>query len=89
MPYQTHEDKGFGLDEILTILDQRGFLRIRSVETCVYRNLISHPYTFVQDVDQMVLFDWKTNSEDRFTKLKESQGAVITIVYPLVIDGSK
>lgn len=83
------EDKGIGLDEILNRLDRRGFLRIKSGHTCVYRNLITHPYIEVKDVEHMVLYDWKSNSDKKFTQFKESEGAVITIIYPLVIDGFK
>lgn len=83
------DDKGIGLDEILTILDKRGFLRIKSGQTCVYRNLITHPYATVDSINQMVLYDWKSNTDKRFSKFREAEGAVITIVYPLMIDGSK
>ncbi len=82
-------DKGLGLDEILFLLDGRGFLRIKSGQSCVYRNLITHPYLKTDTIDQIVLHDWKSHNDKNFTKFRESEGAVVTIIYPIAIDGSK
>jgi hypothetical protein len=82
------DDKGIGLDRILTILDGKGFLRIKTGKVCLYRNLISHPYKKLDrdSIAEMELFDWKKNSNDEFTSFHESQGSVITIIYPLSFD---
>ena len=79
------DDKGIGLDRILNILDGRGFLRIKTGNNCVYRNLISNPYIKVDknNVSAMELFDWKTNSNNAYTKYQQAEGSVITIIYPL------
>ena len=81
------DDKGIGLDRILTILNKKGFLRIKTGTVCIYRNLISHPYKKVNKdgISEMDLFDWKKNSDKEYTSFQESKGSVITIIYPLSI----
>jgi hypothetical protein len=78
-------DKGIGLDRILTILDGKGFLRIKTGENTVYRNLISNPYKNVEKESpaDMELFDWKNNSNEFYTTYPAAEGSVITIIYPL------
>jgi hypothetical protein len=78
-------DKGIGLDRILTILDGKGFLRIKTGNNSVYRNLISNPYkkTEKESVADMELFDWKNNSNEVYTNYPQAEGSVITIIYPL------
>lgn len=79
------DDKGIGLDRILTILNKKGFLRIKTGKVCIYRNLISHPYKKVsrESITEMELFDWKKNSSKEYSSFYESKGSVITIIYPL------
>jgi len=79
------EDKGIGLDRILTILDGKGFLRIKTGNANVYRNLITNPYKKIEkeSVADMELFDWKNNSNEIYTKYPDTEGTVITIIYPL------
>ncbi|MFV8373038.1 hypothetical protein [Flavobacterium sp. LB2P74] len=78
-------DKGRGLDRILNILDNKGFLRIKTDKVCLYRDLISDNYKVneTNDVKQMELFDWKTYSNEVFTEYKYASGSVVTIIYPL------
>lgn len=78
-------DKGIGLDRILTILDGKGFLRIKTGNNSVYRSLISNPYKKIEkeSVAEMELFDWKNNSNEVYTNYPLAQGSIITIIYPL------
>lgn len=73
-------EKGLGLDEILYTLDGRGFIRIKTGHSCVYRNLITDTY---KDNEDLSLYDWQTNLENDYTTFKETEGSVITIVYPI------
>lgn len=77
------EEKGLGLDRILNLLDQKGFLKIKTGTIHVYRNLISHPYKKVNNERDMELFDWLTNSKDQISTNLKAEGSVITILYPL------
>ncbi len=80
------DDKGIGLDRILQLLNTRGFLRIKTNRSCLYRNLITHPYRAAATEDDMELFDWQTHSSVRFTALPNVAGSVVTIIYPLAIN---
>lgn len=82
------DDKGIGLDRILSILDKKGFLRIKTGNLCVYRNLITHNHKELdkEDVNSMELFDWNKNSNTDYTSFKNAKGAVVTIIYPLSIN---
>lgn len=79
------DDKGLGLDRILTILDGKGFLRIKTGKSCVYRDLINQPYKKIStnDIEKMELFDWKSNNNSNYTEYYQAKGSVITIIYPL------
>jgi len=79
------DDKGIGLDRILTILDGKGFIKIKTGNYSVYRNLVSNPYKKIEKelVGDMELFDWKKNSNDVYTSYPQAEGSVITIIYPL------
>jgi hypothetical protein len=79
------DDKGIGLDRILTILDGKGFLRIKTGSNTVYRNLISNPYKKIEkkSLADMELFDWEYNSNEDYTNYPQAEGSVITIIYPL------
>lgn len=78
------DDKGIGLDKILRLLNKKGFLRIKTGKVCVYRNMIANPYKPVGNVDDMELFDWDKHSNKSYTDYLNSEGAVVTIVYPLL-----
>lgn len=80
-------DKGKGLDRILRLLNNRGFLRIKTNRSCLYRNLITHPYKESTTVEkEMELYDWQTHSSSDYKTLPNASGAVITIIYPLAIN---
>jgi hypothetical protein len=87
--YVTLEDgrkgvvKGMGLDNVLTTIDNRGFLRIRTNRTCICRDMISHPYSAETDSENIPLFDWATGSADAFTLFPQTKGSVVSIILPL------
>jgi hypothetical protein len=79
------DDKGIGLDRVLKTLDKRGFLRIKTGTVCLYRDLIANNYSEIEkgDVDKMELFDWKKESNLKYTAFPSAAGSAITILYPL------
>ena len=77
------DDKGIGLDRILRVLDGKGFLRIKTGQLCVYRDMIANRYEDNRKIESMVLLDWKSQNAERYTKFRNSEGALITILYPL------
>jgi hypothetical protein len=80
------DDKGLGLDRILKTINGKGFLRIKTGNICVYRDLINHPYKELKanDIDKMKLIDWKTGNDSKYTEYPNAEGSVITIIYPLI-----
>lgn len=79
------DDKGLGLDRILNTINRKGFLRIKTGNSCVYRDLINYPYKELKanDIDKMKLIDWKTGNDSNYTEYPNAEGSVITIIYPL------
>ena len=79
------DEKGLGLDRILHTINGKGFLRIKTGNSCVYRNLINHPYKELKanEIDKMKLIDWKTGNDINYTEYPNAEGTVITIIYPL------
>ncbi|HEY9048125.1 MAG TPA: hypothetical protein VIN08_19595 [Ohtaekwangia sp.] len=79
------EDKGIGLDRVLKTLNKKGFLRIKTATVCLYRDLIANNYLELEkgDVAKMELFDWKNESNSKYTYFPSASGSVITILYPL------
>jgi len=79
-----HGIKSKGLDKVLRLLNNaKGFLRIRSGRACIYRDLGNDPYQPTKDHVQVILRDWSSGNMDRYRKMPEVEGAVITIVCPL------
>lgn len=76
--------KGFGLDLVMQTLDNVGFMRIRTGEVNVYRNLVTDGYGSTQNGEpDVVLFDWNTNSDAEFSKVGPVSGSVVSIILPL------
>lgn len=75
--------KGIGLDRILGILNQKGFVRISTDKYCVYRDLIKNNYEpiDIQQLDKLKLDDWNDNNFNTENVIK-SQGSYISILYP-------
>lgn len=78
-------NKGYGLDEVLRLLNEkRGFLKIRTGRCSVYRDLIYSPYRATQITEQIELSDWISGSNDQYSKMESTEGTLITLVYPLL-----
>jgi len=77
------ELKGFGLDYVLRCLGKKGYLRIRTEEICVTRNMVLNPYAAEDKNNDIVLYDWVTNSKNKFTKHPKITGSTVSIIYPL------
>jgi len=77
------ELKGFGLDYVLRCLGNKGYLRIRTEQVCVTRNMIQNPYNTMDADKNIVLHDWQTNSTKKFTKHEKISGSLVSIIYPL------
>ena len=75
--------KGIGLDRILGILNQKGFVRISTDKYSVYRDLIKDNYVpiDIQQLDKLKLDDWNDNNFNTENVIK-SQGSYISILYP-------
>jgi hypothetical protein len=80
-------DKGIGLDRILNLLDDKGFISIKTDKYCVFRNMINHRYRLSENYnpDTMNLFDWETQSETILTSKNEYSGSLISILYPITL----
>ncbi|PJJ07352.1 hypothetical protein CLU83_0515 [Flavobacterium sp. 1] len=79
------KNKGYGLDEVLNLLNtKRGFLKIRSGRCSIYRDLINSPYKLTQNEEEVELFDWVKSSNNNYSEMKTTEGTLITLVYPLL-----
>ncbi len=77
-------NKGFGLDEVLNLLDKkRGFLKIRTGNVSVYKNLIKSKYKKFDNPSEIELFDWQSLSNENYTKMPTSEGSLVTLAIPL------
>lgn len=75
--------KGKGLDRIMKILDNKGFLWLRTSNVSIFRNFIQDRYVENVNHKEITLNDWFTNSPVNFSNLKSVKGSVITLVYPI------
>ncbi|UFH57574.1 hypothetical protein [Spirosoma sp. KNUC1025] len=75
--------KGKGLDRIMKILDNKGFLWLRTSNVSIFRNFIQDRYIENDNYEEITLNDWFTNSSVDFSSLKSVKGSVITLVYPI------
>lgn len=74
--------KGIGLDRILKIVDDKGFLKISTDKYTVCRDLIEDKYKpiDIENLEELVLNSWnKTNKMDDYLR---AQGSYISILYP-------
>ncbi|TKC59176.1 hypothetical protein FBD94_16730 [Pedobacter hiemivivus] len=83
-PESNKSIKGYGLDRMLELLNGKGFLRIKTGHADVFRDMknVAHIKDIKKSSD-IVLYDWSTNSDDNFTVNQWSEGALISIFYPL------
>ncbi|HPN69469.1 MAG TPA: hypothetical protein PLZ32_08115 [Saprospiraceae bacterium] len=75
--------KGLGLDRILQILNNKGFLRIRTDKYCIYRDMIKDNYCPIENesINNLILEDWN-NKNFSSAKNDKIQGSYINILYP-------
>lgn len=78
-------EKGIGLDQILTLLNKKGFVQIKTDKYFLYRNLISEPREISKSVGQrdMDFYDVKNNSKTPTEQKSYCSGSVVTVIYPL------
>lgn len=76
------ENKGLGLNRVLETINEKGFLRIKTGRTDVFRDMRNSKYIKAKSPSEIILFDWNSNSLD-FTEHKEVAGTLISIIYPL------
>ncbi|QQL51212.1 hypothetical protein [Mucilaginibacter ginkgonis] len=80
----TGKSKGKGLDRIMRTLNDKGFFWLRTGNVSVFRNLIQNHYKPDGLVTDIQLYDWRENSNDRFTPLFLVKGTVATLIFPLM-----
>jgi len=78
--HTTH--KGKGLDKVLQALNGKGFLRIRTENICLYRDLIKDDYSKINS-EEIDLYDWESESTVSFTMFPRTEGATLSLIYPI------
>ncbi len=76
--------KGKGLDRILHLLDNKGFLRIRTNNLSLFRDLKSNPYqenVSVKNYDDIQIHDFQ--NAEKIDSYQYADGALVSIVYPI------
>lgn len=76
-------NKGYGLDRMLKIIDGKGFVRIKTGKADVFRDMKNNKYVEHKSHSEIKLFDWVTNSDKTFTSNELAEGTLISILYPL------
>lgn len=77
------DNKGFGLDRVLSTLDDKGFVRIKTGRADVFRDMKSHRYAHHDRASDIKIFDWQNNSETNFIEHPPVAGTLLSIFYPL------
>lgn len=78
------EHKGAGLDRTLSLLSKiDGFMRIRSGNVGLYRDLVKDAYIKGAESDSIQLNDWTSYDDQKFTKMSNAVGTTITLACPL------
>lgn len=77
------DNKGIGLDRVLSTLDDKGFVRIKTGRADVFRDMKSHRYSHHERASDIKLFDWQSNSETDFIEHPPAAGTLLSIFYPL------
>ncbi|MEZ0542201.1 hypothetical protein [Fibrella arboris] len=77
------EIKGIGLDRVLQTLDGKGFIRIKTGRTDLFRDMKTNRYYHHSNASDIQLNDWQTNSTTNFTKYSPVEGTLLSIFYPL------
>jgi hypothetical protein len=78
-------NRGYGLNNVLmTLSSKKGFLKIRTGNVSVYRDLQKSPHFEATEYNRIELQDWDTNSPSTFTSKGNSIGTLLTMIYPLM-----
>lgn len=78
------ENKGYGLDSVLKTLSQmQGYLKIRTGNISIYRDLLKSPYYETLESSRIDLQDAATNSPSEFSSAGDSIGTIISMFFPL------
>jgi hypothetical protein len=76
--------RGFGLNNVLkTLSKKKGFLKIRTGNIAVYRDLVLQPHVDDIEYEDIELQDWESCSSNSFTNMEDVAGVSITLSYPL------
>lgn len=76
--------KGFGLNEVLVMLSRlKGFIKIRTNRCSLYRDLVQYPVVPANGDTDIELMDWVTNNNKEFTAANDTEGALVTLAFPL------
>ena len=76
-------NKGYGLDRMLQLIDGKGFVRIKTGRADVFRDMKNHRYVAHENYSAIQLNDWQNDSAADFTVNESSAGTLISIFYPL------
>jgi hypothetical protein len=77
------EVKGIGLDRVLQTLDGKGFVRIKTGRSDVFRDMKTNRYHHHGSASEIQLNDWQTNSNAVFTIHPPAEGTLLSVLYPL------
>lgn len=77
------EIKGIGLDRVLKTLDSKGFIRIKTGRTDIFRDMKNYRYHHHDTASEIQLNDFQSNSTSNFKVYPPSEGTLISIFYPL------
>lgn len=77
------EIKGIGLDRVLQTIDGKGFVRIKTGRVDVFRDMKNNRYHHHDNANEIQLNDFLNNSTNDFTVNPASEGALLSIFYPL------
>jgi len=77
-------NRGFGLNNALITLSKRqGYLKIRTGNVSIYRDLLKSPHFETVDYEKITLQDVVTNSPSQFSGVGDTVGTLITMFFPL------
>jgi hypothetical protein len=76
-------NKGYGLDRMLKLIDGKGFVRIKTGRADVFRDMKNHRYVAHENHTAIQLNDWQNDSETDFKVNDPAAGTLISIFYPL------
>lgn len=77
------EIKGIGLDRVLQTLDGKGFVRIKTGQADVFRDMRNNRYHHHDNASEIQLNDFQNNSTNNFSVYPAAEGTLLSIFYPL------